>query len=220
MKDYKLVAFDLDGTLTNPEGGLLSGFAYAIDKMGFDKIPPRLLKKYIGPPLFDAWKTDFSLMDTEAERMVYLFREYYNVYGWWDNKLYPGIREMLEMLKREGKRLAVATSKPQHIAERVLGLFDIARYFEVISGATLDRRRDTKREVLEYALDGFKDVSRDECILVGDRKYDAIGARECGIDSLGVLWGHGSREELMTSGFTLIAESAENVCDCLIRRKY
>jgi phosphoglycolate phosphatase len=176
---------------------------------------PRLsedeLRKYIGPPLFDAWREDFSLSDSDTNEMIRIFREYYNIYGWWDNAIYPGIKEMLETLSSRGKILVVATSKPQLIAERVLELFDIGRCFAVISGSTPDRKRDTKAEVLEYALSKYPEIKREECILVGDRKYDAIGASECGIDSLGVLYGHGSSDEILSSGFSLTAAEPKEI---------
>lgn len=216
MKKYTLIAFDLDGTLTNPESGLIAGFEYAFDKMNLEKKTKAEFKKYIGPPLFAEWRDEFGLSDEEADGMVKIFREYYNVYGWWDNRVYDGVPEMLAALKAKGKRLAVATSKPQKIAERVLALFGLDGYFDFISGSTPDRKRDTKTEVLEYALAAFPDVSREECILVGDRIFDADGARACGIDSLGVLYGHGSRSEMESGGFTALVKAPLDVVTALV----
>ena len=216
MKKYKLIAFDLDGTLTNPEKGLLAGFVYALDKMNIPRLTANQLKKYIGPPLFDAWREDFSLSDSDTERMVRIFREYYNIYGWWDNEIYTGIKEMLEALWQSGRILVVATSKPQLIAARVLEHFGLRKYFSTVSGSTPDRKRDTKTQVLDYALSAYPEIKREECILVGDRKYDSFGAKECGIDSLGVLYGHGSDEEINSSGFSLIASTPRDITALLI----
>ena len=211
MKDYKIIAFDLDGTLTNPESGLICGFKYALDAYGVKYGSDESLKKFIGPPLQVAWAEEYGVSRETAVEMLLKFREFYNVYGWWDNKPYEGVREMLAALRASGRILVVATSKPEPIAKRVLKLFELDSYFDFIGGASTDLRRDTKEQVLSYALDAVGCTDRAEAILVGDRKYDAEGARLCGIDSLGVLWGHGSAEELSASGCTLIADTPDEV---------
>ncbi len=219
MKKYDYVAFDLDGTLTDPSGGILEGFVYAFRKMGIPYESKEYLKRYIGPPLLECWKNELSLSYEDAERMVLLFREYYNVYGWWDNMIYPGIRELLAGLKAAGKKLVVATSKPEDTAKRVLGLFGIDKYFDFIGGADGHKNRDKKWEVLEYSLSSVGVLSdsplKESCILVGDRKFDAEGAKICGIDSLGILWGHGSKEELEAAEFTHILEGPQDVLKLL-----
>ena len=152
----------------------------------------------------------YGFSDGEAEECIRLFREYFSVYGWWDNKLYGGIPEMLEQLKSKGKKIILATSKPETFAIKILRLFDIEKYFDFIGGATLDHTRVEKRAVLSYALD-FSKADRSHAILVGDRKFDAEGAQSCGIDSLGVFYGHGSREEINSAGFTYTAESVSDI---------
>lgn len=216
MKSYKIIAFDLDGTLTNPEAGLICGFKYALDAYGVEYGSDESLKKFIGPPLQDAWVEEYGVSRETAVEMLLKFREFYNVYGWWDNKPYDGVREMLSALRSVGRTLIVATSKPEHIAKRVLRFFELDSYFDFIGGASTDLRRDTKEQVLSYALDSVGCTDRAEAILVGDRKYDAEGARLCGIDSLGVLWGHGSAEEIAACGFTLSASTPEQVVRLLI----
>ena len=216
MKSYKIIAFDLDGTLTNPESGLICGFKYALDAYGVEYGSDESLKKFIGPPLQDAWVEEYGVSRETAVEMLLKFREFYNVYGWWDNKPYDGVREMLSVLKSSGRTLIVATSKPEHIAKRVLKLFELDSYFDFIGGASTDLRRDTKEQVLSYALDSVGCTDRAGAILVGDRKFDAEGARLCGIDSLGVLWGHGSAEEIGASGFTISASTPEEVARLLI----
>ena len=211
MKSYDIIAFDLDGTLTNPERGLISSYKYAFHKMGIPIEPDEKLRRFIGPPLYDEWQACYGLTPEEAAETVKYFREFFSVYGWWDNELYPGIREMLAGLKEAGKKIVLSTSKPEVFAKKILELFDIAQYFDVIGAATLDHSREKKSEVLSYALSeaGATDLSR--CILVGDRMFDAEGARICGIDSLGVLYGHGTRAELEGEQFVALAESADEV---------
>lgn len=215
MKIYKVIAFDLDGTLTDPVSGLIAGFKYALDAYGIEYGSEESLKKFIGPPLQDAWEEEYGVSRETAMAMLYKFREFYNVYGWWDNKPYEGVREMLAALKSAGKTLVLATSKPEGIAKRVLALFELDGYFDFIGGASTDLKRDKKQEVLAYSLSAVGCTDPSAAILVGDRRYDAEGARLCGIDSLGVLWGHGSPEELESSGFTLVADSPYAVVELL-----
>ena len=214
MKKYDTVAFDLDGTLTNPERGLLSAFEYAFRKLGVKYESRDSLKKYIGPPLYDEWQKDFGWTFDEASAAIEVFREYYNIYGWWDNEVYPGIRELLSELKNRGKKLVVATSKPEETAKKVLRLFGLDEYFDYIAGASTNGTADLKWQILTRALETVG-AEKNSSILVGDRKYDAEGAKICGIDSLGVLWGHGSHEELTAAGFTHVVSLPENAMDFL-----
>ena len=218
-KEYKYIAFDLDGTLTDPENGLIQGFIYAFKKLGLDYSDREALRKYIGPSLYKEWQADFGFTPDEANNAIEIFREYYNIYGWWDNKIYDGVREMLETLKNAGKVIVLATSKPLDTAKKILELFDITQYFDFIGGAD-SIQLDQKWKVLEYALTNVgisKDSpKREECILVGDRCFDSEGAGICSIDSLGVSYGHGTLEELETSGFTYICHSTNEVTELLL----
>ena len=213
MSKYDYIAFDLDGTLTDPAAGLTQGFVYAFRKMGIEYESPEALRKYIGPPLLESWRTELGLSFDEAEKMVLIFREYYNIYGWWDNKVYPGIFEMLESLKAEGKTIILATSKPEGTALKIMKLFGLDKYFDFMGGASGDNR-DHKWQVLDYSLNAVG-ADRSRANLVGDRMYDAEGAAKCGIDSLGVRWGHGSSKELESSGFTYLAATPDEVVSLL-----
>ncbi len=211
MKEYQLVAFDLDGTLTEPKRGLLRSFVYALSRMGVDYGPVEKLTRFIGPPLYDSWREEFGFSDAEADRALSYFHEYFDTKGWAENEVYDGIPEVLKTLKEQGKILVLATSKPQPFAEKIMAHFDIAKYFDCLSGAQDDKRADKKCEVLAYGLSKFREIPKDACILVGDRKFDAEGAAICGIDSLGVLYGHGSREEIENAGFTAVCETVADI---------
>ncbi len=217
MSKYDVIAFDLDGTLTNPERGLVAAFSYALDKMGIDYGDKENLKQFIGPPLFEEWQRVYGISAEKSSEALLVFREFYQVYGWWDNELYDGVAEMLDGLKRAGKKIILATSKPEHFAKKILKLFDIDKYFDFIGGAATDKTRDKKHEVLMYALNAVGNPEKSRCILVGDRKYDAEGARIVGISSLGVLYGHGSSEEISSSGFDCIVGSVSEISDVLLR---
>jgi phosphoglycolate phosphatase len=220
MKRYDVIAFDLDGTLSDPAKGLIQGFVYCFKKLGIPYDSPDDLRKYIGPSLYEEWQEDFGFTPDEANNAIEIFREYYNIYGWWDNEIYDGIHEMLDSLKRAGKKIVLATSKPLDTAKKVLELFGLTEYFDFIGGAT-SHQNDQKWQVLNWSLSSvgvdLKDAdSLSKCILVGDRKYDAEGAKICGIDSLGVLYGHGTKEEIYASGFTLYADTVADISRILI----
>ena len=220
MKKYDVIAFDLDGTLSDPARGLIQGFVYCFKKLGIPYESEEELRKYIGPSLFEEWQEDFGFTPEEADHAIEVFREYYNIYGWWDNTLYDGIVDMLKRLRAAGKKIVLATSKPLDTAKKVLALFNLTDYFDFIGGAG-NHQNDQKWQVLNWALSSvgvdLNDKSaRDRCILVGDRKYDAEGAAICGIDSMGVLYGHGTEEEINNSAFTLRAQTVEDVARLLI----
>ncbi len=217
MKKYDAVLFDIDGTLLDPQSGLVSSFAYALGKMNIDYGTRASLSRFIGPPLYSEWKRVFSLSDAEADRALALFHEYYSVYGWWDNKIYAGIPELLCRLKDENKILAVATSKPQFFAEKVLRLHGLDGYFDFVGAADGDRRRDKKHEVIDYVFEGIGEEHRGSAILVGDRRYDAEGARIAGIDSVAAAWGHGGADEIRAAGFDFVAEAPNAVARILCR---
>ena len=220
MKKYDVIAFDLDGTLSDPAHGLIQGFIYCFKKLGIAYESENDLRKYIGPSLYEEWQEDFGFTPDEANDAIEVFREYYNIYGWWDNTLYEGIPEMLDALRGAGKKIVLATSKPLDTAKKVLALFGLTDYFDFIGGA-VSHQNDQKWQVLNWSLSSVGiDVTNpddlERCILVGDRKYDAEGAKICGIDSMGVLYGHGTEEEIYSSGFTLYAHSVADICKTLI----
>ena len=216
MKDYDVIAFDLDGTLSDPERGLVDGFIYAFKKMGVTDYGSReSLRRFIGPSLYVVWQNEFGFNETTVVEAIEKFREFYNIYGWWDNEVYRGIEELLAGLKNAGKKIILATSKPEFIARKILTLFGLDKYFDFIGGAAEDETRHLKEQVLRYSLENIGNPEHSSVVLVGDRKYDAEGALAGGIDSIGVLWGHGSLEELSAAGFTAITETPEQLLSML-----
>lgn len=215
MKKYDMILFDLDGTLTDPEHGLCESYYYGLTKSGVKIRDKKALKKYIGPTLVDIWQEDFGFTRDEAVCAIEKFREYFSVYGWWDNRVYDGVHDMLATLKSRGKILALATSKPEVFARRIVAKFDLLRYFDYVGAASLDGSRDKKWQVIEHVLECAGDPDRSHCILVGDRCFDAEGAARCGIDSLGVLYGMGTRDELEKAGFTYIVPTVDDVVKML-----
>lgn len=206
---YSYILFDLDGTLTDSGPGVMNAAAYALKQLGIDEQDPEKLRRFVGPPLFDAFPELYGIQD--AERAVRLFREYYRPIGILENEPYPGIADCLAELKRRGKKLAIATSKPLEMAEQVLKRFALREYFDVVCGATMDDSRNRKPDIVEDALKalGVSDLS--QAVMVGDRKHDVLGARENGIACIGILWGYGDREELEEAGAKFIAADYEDL---------
>jgi phosphoglycolate phosphatase len=216
LKKYDYIAFDLDGTLTDPAEGLIKGFIYAFDRVGIKYDNPEDLRRYIGPPLHQEWKREYGFTEEETANAIAIFREYYDEFGWAENKLYDGIVELLKSLKAAGKTIVLATSKPENTARRIMALFNLDQYFDFMGGASTSSIRDKKWEVLEYSLESVGATDKSKCILVGDRKYDAEGANIYGIDSMGVLWGHGDLDELKAANFTYIVEDTKTAEEILI----
>ncbi len=197
---YRELFFDLDGTISDSAEGILNSVLYALARMGLEQPPRENLYHYIGPPLIRSFSQDYALSEEEAKRAVELYRESYNVRGIYECRAYDGIGETLRDLKARGCRLTLATCKPWVLAERVLQHLGLRDCFDFVSGPELDGTRNEKHEVIAYAVDrlGIKDPR--EILMIGDRRDDVMGAKKCGIECVGVLWGFGSEEELSEAG--------------------
>lgn len=206
---YKAILFDLDGTLTDSGEGVKNGFIYALDKFGMTEKKENL-DKVLGPPLYNSFREFFGLSHGDANLAVKYYREYYSDKGVFENKLYDGIDQLLGKLKAQGKRVIIATSKPDFYAIPVLKMFGIHDYFDFISAATLDGRLSKKSDIVKIAIENAG-CEKSEILMVGDRHHDIDGAKENGVDSLGVLYGYGDRAEMEKVGATYICESVEDV---------
>lgn len=197
---YEYLLFDLDGTLTDPAEGIFNSVYYALARMGRERPPLEKMSYFIGPPLVDGFGAMCGMSYAEAERARDLFREYYPEKGIYQCRMYEGIPEMLSCLVAKGYRLVLATSKPEIYARRILDRFDLTRYFTYVAGSLLDESRSQKHEVIAYALETVGITDPTTCLMIGDRAYDVRGAAVFDMDALGVLWGHGSEEELRSAG--------------------
>lgn len=212
--DY--IFMDLDGTITNPKEGITKSFQYALHRFGIEIDDLDSLCKHIGPPLMDSFMETYGFDWEKAKLAAAAYRERFTAEGWRENQVYSGMEEALQRLKEAGKALIVATSKPEHLAVKILAHFGLDGYFDDICGADSDSSRSKKEEVICYALKkhGITDFS--DVIMVGDRKYDVVGAKKCGLASMGVLYGFGSREELLAAGADYIAETIEEMTQLLV----
>ena len=202
----KNILFDLDGTLTDSGEGIMNCAAYAMEKLGISVPPREALRVFVGPPLWDTFR-DFGVPENQLDEAVSIFRSRYVPIGKFENVPYPGIPEMLETLCAEGKKLYVATSKPEKTALEILDHFQLSRYFSRICGASEDLSRSSKEDVIAYLL--RTDANRENSVMVGDTKFDVLGAAAHGIPTIGVSWGYGSTEEMLASGATAIVDTPQ-----------
>lgn len=215
--DKKYMLFDLDGTLTDPQEGITNSVAYALEQYGIHVEDRSSLNKFIGPPLKDSFREYYGFAEDRAEEAVWKYREYFNEDGIFENKVYPGIPQMLQRLNDQGKILIVATSKPTVYAKRILKRFELSQYFADVQGSEMDGRRTKKEEVISYALEQNQITDNAQAVMIGDREHDIIGAKKCGLDSIGVLFGYGSREELKGCGAGQIVDTVQMLEDLLTR---
>ncbi len=196
-----IILFDLDGTLTDPKEGITKSVQYALRAYGIDEPDLDKLCPFIGPPLSDSFREYYGFSEAQVRGAIDYFHEYFTDKGKFENKVYPGIREMLERLKAAGLTLAVATSKPEVFAVEILEHFDLLSYFTLVGGADMEETRVRKGDVIAYTLERLQTTPEESRILmVGDRKHDIIGAHENKIPCAAVLYGYGSREEFLENG--------------------
>ena len=201
---YQNIFFDLDGTLTDPGLGIMNAVMHALDYYNIEVKERQELRFFIGPPLHEAFMKFCNFDEDQAKEAVSIFREYYRDKGLFENEAYDGIKEMLETLKASGKKLVVATSKPEEFAIKVLKHFDLYDYFDFVAGATFDTTRVKKADVIAYALKETGITDLENTIMIGDRSHDIIGAKTFNLDSIGVLYGYGSEDEFKEAGATYI----------------
>ncbi|MDQ2085332.1 HAD family hydrolase [Herbivorax sp. ANBcel31] len=215
---YKYILFDLDGTLTDPAEGITNSIMYALEKYGINVSDRKELYKFIGPPLLESFEKYYGFSKEEAKTAVEYYREYYRDKGIFENLVYHGFEDLLKTLKDNNRILIVATSKPEVFARQILEHFDIAKFFTYIAGSNLDGTRVKKCEVIKYAVESCNIIDLSKAIMIGDREYDIIGAKDVGITSIGVLFGYGSRNELEKAGADFIASSVEYIGKILLEQ--
>ena len=212
---YDIILFDLDGTLTDPGIGITNSVAHALAHWNIEVTDRATLYKFIGPPLSDSFMRYYGFSEEDAMHAITVYREYFSVKGLYENEVYPGIPELLQSLKKMGKIVVLATSKPEKFAVEILRHFGLYDYFDIIAGAGMDESRNKKADVIAYAISQMNDPDRSRMIMIGDREHDILGAKQFGIDSIGVLYGYGDRAEHTAAGVTYIAEKVEDILPLL-----
>lgn len=208
----KAILFDLDGTLTDSGEGIMNCARLALEHYGLPIPSEPELRTFVGPPLHESF-IRFGVPAEEADNAIKIYRSRYIPIGKFENHPYEGIREVLEKLKAAGHTLYVATSKPESMSAEILEHFDLAKYFDIIAGASFDRSRSSKEDVIAYLLNQCGDY--DTKIMVGDTAFDVIGAKAHGIPTVGVSWGYGKVEDMVAAGAVSIAYTMDELYEML-----
>lgn len=209
----KYVFMDLDGTITNPKEGITKSIQYSLDFFGIKVDNLDTLTIHIGPPLVDTFKEYYGFDEEKTKQAVKKYKERYIDVGWCENIVYEGMEDTLKSLTEAGKKLIVATSKPESMAKKILDHYNLSQYFTDICGSADNGDRAKKHEVIQYAMDKNAITDRDEIIMVGDRSYDILGAKKLGIKSIGVLYGFGNLKEFEDAGANYIAKTVSEMRD-------
>lgn len=210
----KTILFDLDGTLTDSGEGIINCAILALEHFHLPIPDRQTLRVFVGPPLHETF-IKFGVPADKADEAVAVYRSRYVPIGMFENAPYPGIRELLATLKEQGHTLYVATSKPEWMAEEILKKFELDGYFDRICGATMDTSRTEKSQVIAYLL-GLTG-SAENAIMVGDTKFDVLGAAAHNIPTVGVSWGYGTVEDMQQAGAAYIANTMDELLDYLTR---
>jgi phosphoglycolate phosphatase len=204
----KQLLFDLDGTLTDPRDGIVRCIQHALAELGVAVPHDTALERYIGPPIRDTFRELLPGHEASVERAVELYRARFLALGMYENRVYPGIPELLRSLCDAGLALHLCTSKPHLFARRILEHFALDAFFTSIHGSELDGTRNEKGELLAYILEREALVPAD-CAMIGDRRFDIEAASHNGVVGIGVLWGYGSRAELELAGAPHVVASPD-----------
>ena len=208
------ILFDLDGTLTDPALGITNAVSYALKHYGIDEDYQNLLR-FIGPPLVDSFMEYYGFDQEKAQEAIVYYREYFSDKGLFENVVYDGMENFLAALKDKGYILAVATSKPEEFAKKILDHFHLSHYFTEICGATMDSSRSKKGDVIAYALDQLKISDPNTAIMIGDRQHDIVGAHQNQLKAIGVLYGYGDEAEMKEYQADYIAKDLKELMDIL-----
>ena len=211
--------FDLDGTLSDPAVGITLSIQHALQELGHESPPAESLFRFIGPPLRETFATRLAPGDPATiERAVALYRKRFGEVGLFENRIYPGIRELLIGLEKLDYRILIATSKPIVYTERILRHFAIADHFEAVYGPELDGRNDDKAELVRFLLREER-LDPDTTALVGDRRLDMEAARQNGLFAIGVAYGFGTEAELASAGADRVVRDPTALLELLERAR-
>lgn len=214
--EYTYILLDLDGTVTDSMEGITKSIQYALKHFGIEVKDLNDLRKFVGPPLKESLMEFCHFSTDEAEEGIRRYRERFAETGIYENAVYPGMERLLQELNEAGKQVMLATGKPAYYAEKILDHFHLSRYFKFVGGSGLDGSLSHKDEMIRHVLENNDIWDLSDVVMVGDRKHDIIGARNTGIDCIGVLYGYGDREELTQAGAKRIVASVDELKRALL----
>lgn len=208
----RALLFDFDGTLFDTGPGVMNCVRYALERFEIHETDEAKLRKFVGPPLFDMFRELYGFDDAAAQEAVRLYRERYHPTGIWECSPYPGMSALLDHASVAGFLLAVATGKPTPSAKRILERYELDQKFDYVCGSEFDGTRGKKSEVVAATLEEFGlSDSPDHALMIGDRKYDVLGACAVGVPCLGVRYGYAEPGELEAAGAIAIVDTVEEL---------
>ena len=210
-RDAEYIFLDLDGTLTDPSLGIINATLQALEYFGIHENDREKLGDFIGPPLYVSFAKHYGFSREQSQKAIEVFQDYYAPKGLYENTPYPGMRELLAGWKAEGRRLVLATSKPEIFAMQILERFGMASSFTFIAGGDPCETRVHKSDVIRYALRKLGLDANIPAVMVGDTKYDILGAKELGFPTVAVTYGFGKREDIVEAGAAWIVDSVEEL---------
>lgn len=215
-RQYRYVLFDLDGTVTDSEEGIIRSIKYCLSRYGINDHDTMVFRKFIGPPLVQSLALYYDFSPEEAVQAVAHYREYFSEKGMYENRLYEGIDNLLRELHENGKKNILATAKPTFYAEKIIRHFNIHTYFNLIVGSNMDGTRMDKGEIIRFIMESLPDLTPEDAIMIGDRKSDMVHARDLGLDTVWVDYGYGDDEEREDSDPLYIARTVEDLYPILM----
>ncbi len=212
MAKFDCVLLDFDGTVADTSEGIFEGIRYGIRMEGFPQPSPDEMDSFIGPPISEGFRNHFpEATDEQIEMMIIHYRAKYSVSGYYKFRLYDGMEDLLLSLREAGIRTGVATSKPQVFMDHIAKTCDLEKYFDVIVGAESDKLDAGKKDIIEKAFHALKVHGCEKPVMVGDTKFDIIGAREAGVPSIAVTFGFGNVDEMIVNGANYVAKNCEEI---------
>lgn len=211
FQDKNVILFDLDGTLIDSQEGIFNGLRHAMERIGMEVPEETVLRKFIGPSIGMTLMELFGFSKEKADEAVKYYREFYRETGLFQCSLYPGIRELVQALVKQGRKVGLATKKPEEFAVKILENLEMTPYFSTICGATMNDRSNGKGEIITRALSALSVTEKYRAVLIGDTFYDCDGAEEAGIDCIGVLYGFGDGFTMREHGAAAIASDASEL---------
>ncbi len=206
--------FDLDGTVTDSGRAIMSSVAYALSQFGITDQPIEKLHTFIGPSIFDSFEREYQMTGEDCEKAVGFYRSIYEKERMYDVEIYDGIPELLDALKKTNHTVLLITSKPLRFSEKILERIGLAEYFDHMVGPDLSDHSSDKKRLIEKAIKEYG-LEQRACIMIGDTKYDILGATGAGVDSIAVTYGYGKTEEMMDAGATYKADSVKKIAEIL-----
>ncbi|WP_294140023.1 HAD family hydrolase [uncultured Sanguibacteroides sp.] len=219
QKNYTYILLDLDGTVTDSMPGITRSVQYALSCFDIQVTDINTLQKFVGPPLKESFMEYYHFSEKMAMKAIEAYRKRFEKIGIYENSVYPSIESLLKELNKAKKKVMLATSKPEIYARQILDYFHLTPYFTFIGGSSLDGSISQKDQVIHLVLERNKINDKNKAVMVGDRKHDIEGAKKTGLDSVGVLYGYGDRQELSLAGANYIVQDIKELSYLLLNER-